>query len=98
MIAISEKPAVFRRYRALVGDEWPDYLEQLHDLARLRWSYLVPDAPAERRRLRALCETTLAFENASYELMADHLRRLSETAAPAARDQAAQLLTKLRRS
>lgn len=49
-------------YRALIGDEWSDLLEDIYVLCRGQWQCLIPDAPAERARLRALCARTLGFE------------------------------------
>jgi hypothetical protein len=49
-------------YREHGGGAWAGYVDELHAQAKLRWGYLVPDAPAERRRLRALCRRMLGLE------------------------------------
>lgn len=49
-------------YCTLIGDEWSDVLEDIYVLCRGRWRYVVPDAPAERAQLRAICACTLGFE------------------------------------
>jgi predicted nucleotidyltransferase len=49
-------------YRALIGDEWSDLLEDVYVLCRGQWRYLIPDAPADRARLCAICARTLGFE------------------------------------
>lgn len=50
-------------YRARVGGRWASYLEVLYEHAKLRCGYLIPEAAADRFRLRALCRRTLGFEN-----------------------------------
>lgn len=62
-------------YRALIGDEHAPLLDDIYDFCRQRWQYLIPDAPEERRRLRSICERTLAFENA---FLAEYKRYLLE--------------------
>ena len=65
-------------YAECVGGGWARYVEQLYEHAKLRWGYLVPEHPDERRLLRALCEQTLGFENHFLEeyrmLLSDLLR------------------------
>ena len=50
-------------YRETIGDEWGDLLADIYTQCRAEWNYLIPDDAADRRRLRAICERTLAFEN-----------------------------------
>ncbi|HET8627481.1 MAG TPA: nucleotidyltransferase domain-containing protein [Thermomicrobiales bacterium] len=50
-------------YRECIGDEWAPLLAEIYTRCRGEWHCLVPDDPADRRRLRALCARALAFEN-----------------------------------
>lgn len=50
-------------YRECGGDEWAPFLTEIYTRCRGAWQCLVPDAPSDRRRLRALCADALAFEN-----------------------------------
>ena len=54
-------------YSECVGGRWARYVELLYQEAKIRWGYLVPEHPDERRLLRELCEQTLGFENHFFE-------------------------------
>jgi hypothetical protein len=58
-------------YRRWIGDEWAPLLEEIYLTCRGAWDCRIPADEAERRRLRAICARTLAFEN-------DFLRRYKE--------------------
>jgi predicted nucleotidyltransferase len=49
-----------RVYRAVINDDFSDYLENLYQKCKLEWNYQVPENDTE---LRELCGQTLAFEN-----------------------------------
>jgi predicted nucleotidyltransferase len=59
----STKGQAVTLYRQLAGGPWADYVAAVYELAKRRWGYLLPTAPEERRRLRALCRETLGFEH-----------------------------------
>ncbi len=60
---VPSKDDMPRLYRELINDAWTSFITDLHDLCRLEWQYAIPTKSADRARLRALCEQTLAFEN-----------------------------------
>jgi hypothetical protein len=60
---VARKRDCHATYRAAIGDEWSDLLADIYTRCRAEWNYLIPDDAADRRRLRAICERTLAFEN-----------------------------------
>ena len=59
----ASKSAAFELYQKHINDEWAPYLNEVWQTCRQRWEYRLPESPAERRRLRSLCERTLGFEN-----------------------------------
>lgn len=63
-VYVARKSEAHRLYREHIGGEWAPLIEQTYALCRLRWGYLIPAEPAERERLRALCDHTLGFERA----------------------------------
>ena len=67
-------------YRDVVGGAWAGFVEEIDARCRAEWTYLVPEQPAARQRLRALCERALAFENHFLECLRDFL--LEELAPP----------------
>jgi hypothetical protein len=67
-------------YRDVIGGEWAGFVEEIDARCRAEWTYLVPEQPAARQRLRALCERALAFENHFLECLRDFL--LEELAPP----------------
>ncbi|HEV2122170.1 MAG TPA: hypothetical protein VGW38_05265, partial [Chloroflexota bacterium] len=52
-----------RLYRETVGDSWADFIEAVDQTCRVEFAYLIPDPPADRDRLRALCAHALDLEN-----------------------------------
>ncbi len=60
---VARKSDCHRLYRACIGDDWSDLLEEIYTQCRGAWHYLLPDRPENRARLRAICERTLSFEN-----------------------------------
>lgn len=50
-------------YARAVGDEWSTLLRDIYERCRGEWMYLIPEAAADRQRLRAICARTLGFEN-----------------------------------
>lgn len=72
-------------YREHVGGAWAGYVEELYAQAKLRWGYLVPDAPAERQRLRVLCREMLGLEHHFLEVYRHLLLRLLRGADDAGR-------------
>jgi hypothetical protein len=91
-IYVGRKRDVTRLYRQHLGDEWADYLDALHQECLEAWHYLIPEAPAERARLRALSRRARDFERfflASYRAFV--LEEL-HSADPAARAEALRML------
>lgn len=60
---VPDKRASVDLYREHVADQWTDLVAGVYELCRDRWHYLVPTADPDRRRLRALCDRALAFQN-----------------------------------
>ncbi len=50
-------------YKDLVGDCWLDFIQEVFYYCRYKWNYFIPDDEIERKKLKKLCESTLAFEN-----------------------------------
>lgn len=63
-VYVARKSECHTLYREHIGDEWASLLDDIYTLCRGKWSYLIPEAPEERERLRGLCARTLDFENA----------------------------------
>jgi hypothetical protein len=60
---VARKADCYEMYRQLIGDEWSDLLRQIYQRCKIDWSYRIPEAPADRQALRAICRRSLAFEN-----------------------------------
>jgi len=60
---VPSKSEAFRLYREFVNDEWTDFVTEVWDTCRMQWEYRIPEDETGQRRLRKLCEQTLAFEN-----------------------------------
>ncbi|GCE13455.1 nucleotidyltransferase domain-containing protein [Tengunoibacter tsumagoiensis] len=61
---VARKSDCHQMYRKYVADDQlADLLQEIYELCRGRWNYLLPEDPAERRKLRSICEQTLRFEN-----------------------------------
>jgi glutathione S-transferase len=50
-------------YRRVIGDGWSDLVQASYDDCRLRWGYALPTDGNAQKRLRALCQQLLGFEN-----------------------------------
>ena len=50
-------------YQECFDDEWGQLLQDIYELCRGRWQYLIPDNEQERELLRDICRRTLGFEN-----------------------------------
>jgi hypothetical protein len=50
-------------YKAMIADAWASLLEDVYVNCKQRWSYDIPDTPADQTELRQLCQRVLAFEN-----------------------------------
>jgi nucleotidyltransferase-like protein len=81
---IPSKRASVERYRAFAPGEVSDWLAALYDACKMRWSYHIPNDPAERAALRDLFTPMLAFEN---DFLA-FARPLTEEALRTAHDEA----------
>jgi len=92
---IADKRSAAVAYRATIGDEWTEHINDVHRWCRLQWGYGVPMAPAERERLRALCQQELAFENHYLQRYLEFLAQELDAADPAAREVAAARLQQL---
>ncbi len=76
-LLVPRKSACVGMYREHIGDEWTELIAEAYEWCRNRWEYLIPSAPSERRRLRALCRRTLDLENHALRVRRDYLRRLA---------------------
>jgi len=57
------KLSAIQLYREQVGGRWASFLEDLFELCKRQWQYLIPAGGSERAQLRQLCEQMLEFEN-----------------------------------
>ena len=60
---VARKSECHKMYQACFDNEWGELLQDIYELCRGEWNYLIPDNLEERKRLRAICERTLDFEN-----------------------------------
>ncbi len=60
---VARKSECYKMYRACFDDEWGELLQDIYESCRGKWNYLIPGDLKERKRLRAICERTLTFEN-----------------------------------
>ena len=60
---VARKSECHKMYQAYFNDEWGQLLQDIYELCRGKWNYLIPDDLKEREQLRAICERTLGFEN-----------------------------------
>jgi len=72
-VGSGKKSDIPRQYAIWVGDEWAPLVDQSFTDCRIRWGYAMPEAPAEREHLRAMCRQTLRFENAFLDRYRDML-------------------------
>lgn len=60
---VGSKGEAVELYKTYVNDEWTNLVEQVYELCRNRWHYLIPENVAERQTLRSMCQDTLRFSN-----------------------------------
>jgi predicted nucleotidyltransferase len=60
---VPSKRACVELFQALAPGETATWLTSLYATFKARWRYQIPDDPAQRAELRALCAPMLAFEN-----------------------------------
>jgi hypothetical protein len=60
---VASKSECHQLYQACFPDEWGQLLQDIYELCRGKWNYLIPEKQAERNILRNICERTLGFEN-----------------------------------
>ena len=60
---VARKSDCHKIYLECFQDEWGQFLQDVYEQCRSRWSYLIPEDNEERKMLRALCQRTLTFEN-----------------------------------
>ncbi|MBC8160207.1 MAG: hypothetical protein H7Z42_03225 [Roseiflexaceae bacterium] len=72
-IFVADKRTAVTAYRHFINDEWADHLDAIHHYCRLQWGYHVPEAAADRTRLRQLCQRELVFENYFLAIYKDYL-------------------------
>jgi hypothetical protein len=60
---VASKSECHKLYRACFNDEWSRLLQDIYELCRGKWNYLIPEKQADRSILRNICERTLGFEN-----------------------------------
>lgn len=88
-VYVARKGECHTLYATRVGGGWGGLVTETYTLCRTRWGYRIPDAPAERARLRDLCDRTLGFEQAFTDIYRRYL--LGELASGDARRVAAAL-------
>lgn len=60
---VADKGESVALYAEHVGDEWTDLVTAVYKFCRNRWGYRIPAGKGERRKLHAMCERALAFQN-----------------------------------
>ena len=60
---VARKRDCHKLYRECFDDEWASLLQELYEVCRGKWKYLIPSDQEERQQLRRICERTLKFEN-----------------------------------
>ena len=60
---VGSKGKAVRLYKKYINDEWTNLVEQVYELCRNRWHYLIPEAQGDRQTLRLMCLNTLKFSN-----------------------------------
>ncbi len=60
---VPSKSECHKLYSACFSDEWGQLLQDIYELCRGKWNYLIPKQQEERNILRNICERTLGFEN-----------------------------------
>ena len=60
---VASKSECHKLYQACFHDEWGQLLQDIYELCRGKWNYLIPEKQEERNILRNICERTLGFEN-----------------------------------
>jgi hypothetical protein len=73
-VFVADKRTAIRAYRQHINDAWTDHLEAIQHYCRVEWGYRVPEASADRKVLRGLCEQELAFENFFLAIYQEYLR------------------------
>ncbi|GCE28666.1 hypothetical protein KDA_41500 [Dictyobacter alpinus] len=76
------KQASVHMYRAHINDEWTQFIEDVYTWGNQRWHYLIPEALAERQRLRSLCQQALAFEQHYIQHYRNYLHQQLDTNGP----------------
>ena len=92
---VVRKRDCYQMYRRYIGGEYADLLEDIYNYCRQRWHYLVPDTRAERKRLRAICERTCAFENDFLDMYRAYVLAELRSTDEAARGAACAMLVRL---
>lgn len=62
-VYVARKGDCHTLYKAHFDDEWGQLVQDIYELCREKWNYLIPEDEDERRLLRNICERTLGFEN-----------------------------------
>ena len=62
-VYVARKSECHTLYQVHFQDEWGQLLQDIYELCRGKWNYLIPEDEDERRILRNICERTLMFEN-----------------------------------
>jgi hypothetical protein len=71
---VGSKREAVEMYKAEIGDEWTDFIEQAYD-CRGQWHYLIPIEKVDRQALRHLCQRALGFGNHFLDIYQDFLLR-----------------------
>lgn len=83
---VTSKADVAQAYGEEIGGPWADLVADVDHLCRVELRYLIPEAEAQRRRLRALCADMPAFENHVLEqlrgYLLEELRTVRDESAP----------------
>lgn len=72
---VASKRECHEIYARTIGDEWSTLLRDIYERCRGEWVCLIPEAAADRQRLRAICARTLGFENHFMTVYRDYVAR-----------------------
>jgi hypothetical protein len=70
---VSKKSKIPNVYRKYIDDEWNQFTEEVFNVCRGRWHYLIPENEKDRKRLRKICAEALRFNNYFMQIYRDFL-------------------------
>ncbi|MEM9908903.1 MAG: hypothetical protein AAF921_28240 [Cyanobacteria bacterium P01_D01_bin.44] len=60
---VGSKREAVELYKTYINDEWTNLIEQVYELCRNRWHYMIPTQEADRQTLRSMCQDALRLSN-----------------------------------